>query len=132
MKYILLLIFSSIIYSQTDWTKWDSVKVSYEIKSPKKIEKNSKKDFFEYAKKIYKFLISDLDGDNCSFTPTCSEFFIEAIRTTNVLTGTLIFSDRFIRDLNPFKISLNYSIINGKFYDPVSNYLLDSKQIKID
>lgn len=133
MKCLLLLILSSVIYSQSDWIKWEKTESHYRIKNHiETIYKNSKADLLTYAKKIYNFLISDLDGENCSFYPSCSEFFIEAVNSSNFLKGTLMFADRFIRDLNFFKVTSNYPIhTNGKFYDPAFNYLLVEQHIKI-
>tara|TARA_B100001093_G_C26527791_1_gene884619 strand:+ start:515 stop:772 length:258 start_codon:yes stop_codon:yes gene_type:complete len=40
--------------------------------------------------KIYKFLVSPLLGNNCRFFPTCSEYFIEALKVHGVKKGTYL------------------------------------------
>ena len=37
--------------------------------------------------KIYRYFISPLLGNRCRFLPTCSEYFIEALKTQGVLRG---------------------------------------------
>ena len=51
--------------------------------------------------KFYKFFISPLLGNRCRFLPTCSEYFIEALKTQGLIIGiinteTHIFEDIFI------------------------------------
>ena len=80
---------------------------------------------------IYYFFISDLDGDNCPFYPTCSAFFIQSIKETDLFIGGLMFADRFTRDLNLLKGINHYPIKkSGKFFDPPYNYTLNSQKIK--
>lgn len=69
--------------------------------------------------RIYSSIVSDYDGDNCSFSPPCSVFFQEAVRSRGLLKGTLMFSDRFQRDANFFKKGL-YPVDSAFHYiDPV-------------
>ena len=44
-------------------------------------------NFFVFIIKIYKFLISPLLGNRCRFLPTCSEYFIEALKTQGLIKG---------------------------------------------
>ena len=150
MKFILifLLLFSINIFSQvdkyrqyqdkTDWQKWGKADFSYQVKDPVYESRNFSlkgeniggvilKSFAD----TYWFFISDVDGDNCSFSPTCSSFFIKAVKKTNILQGTLMFADRFTRDLNLFKIDHYPRVEDGHFFDPVSLYAMDKKIIKI-
>jgi putative component of membrane protein insertase Oxa1/YidC/SpoIIIJ protein YidD len=149
MKLILFLIFfiSINIFAQvnslsrvsepTDWQKWGKANYSYQIP-----DETLGRDFsikYENVGGIilksfadaYWFFISDVDGDNCSFSPTCSSFFIAAVKETNAFQGTLMFADRFTRDLNLFKLNHYPRVKDGHFYDPVSFYTLDNKKINI-
>tara|TARA_X000000368_G_C23000816_1_gene698869 strand:- start:806 stop:1072 length:267 start_codon:yes stop_codon:yes gene_type:complete len=38
--------------------------------------------------KFYKFFISPLLGNNCRYLPTCSDYFIEALKTHGFLKGS--------------------------------------------
>ena len=59
--------------------------------------------------RLYKRYISSCLGHNCRFTPTCSEYAIEAIQTHGCLKGLLLAAWRIAR-CNPF----------GRWgYDPV-------------
>ncbi len=138
MKYIILLIiiFSAFSFAQTDWERWGKADISYKI--PDNITRNGvtlsggnagQKALHVFAD-AYWYLISDVDGDNCSFNPTCSHFFLLAVHSTNIFQGTLMFFDRFTRDMNIFKQYEYYPrVMDGHFYDPVSLYALKKKQI---
>lgn len=39
--------------------------------------------------RLYQLLLSPLLGRNCRFTPTCSQYYIEAVRKYGLLRGTL-------------------------------------------
>ncbi len=79
----------------------------------------------------YSFFISDHDGDNCPFYPTCSEFFVQAVRETNFFQGFFMFADRFTRDTNLLKGMKHYPLhVSERFYDPVCNYKLEFGEIK--
>ena len=45
--------------------------------------------------KIYKYLISPLIGNRCRFLPTCSEYFIEALKTQGLVRGLKLGSKEF-------------------------------------
>ena len=78
----------------------------------------------------YGYFISDLDGDNCPFRPSCSAFFVQASKETNIVQGTLMFFDRFTRDFNFYKRYEHYPRVeDGHYYNPVSLYTLDEEQI---
>ena len=130
---VIILMLSSLLKAQTDWIKWGKNEATYSIKLEKNYAEtkiDSKNNLIVHLKNFYSFFISDYDGDNCPFSPSCSEFFVQAVRETNLIKGTLMFVDRFTRDINFFKGTLHYPRIkNGKFYDPVNNYTLITKKI---
>ena len=79
----------------------------------------------------YWFFISDVDGDNCPFRPSCSTFFIESVAETNIPHGTLMFFDRFTRDMNVFKKHKHYPrVSSGFYYDPPELYTLNKNRIE--
>ena len=59
--------------------------------------------------KLYQKYLSPLLGNNCRYTPTCSEYMIEAIRIHGAFKGTWMGLCRIAR-CNPF---------GGSGYDPV-------------
>lgn len=129
---VTLILFASIkTYAQTDWVKWGKADYSYRINSTStqrdySIGLNSPGRFvLKSFANAYWIFISDVDGDNCSFSPTCSNFFIQSVEKTNFVQGTLMFFDRFTRDMN-FTGKLNHypRVGDGHFYDPPSLYIL--------
>ena len=53
--------------------------------------------------KFYKFFISPLLGCRCRFLPTCSEYFIDALKTQGLLKGLKLGFKR-IAKCHPFKL----------------------------
>ena len=53
--------------------------------------------------KLYKYFISPLLGNRCRFLPTCSEYFIEALKTQGLVKGFGLGSKRILK-CHPFKI----------------------------
>lgn len=51
--------------------------------------------------RLYQFLLSPLIGQQCRFHPTCSEYFIGAVRKHGALLGTLRGIGRILR-CHPF------------------------------
>ncbi len=133
---LVFLFYFSSLFAQTDWAKWEKADLSYSGKS-EKIERNftvSGNNFSETVIKsfaeVYWFFISDVDGDNCPFKPSCSHFLIEAVQETNLPQGVLMFFDRFTRDLNVFNRKNKYPHFGfALYYDPVSLYTLDENKI---
>jgi len=128
--FLLLLLISSSLCSQTDWDRWDKNEVDYRKESFSKVRDYSFSNLgfsgtlVKSSMVLYWTIISDVDGDNCPFYPSCSAFLIDAVKSTNIVQGTLLFFDRFTRDTNPFNRAEYYPFIKpGKFYDPVENYL---------
>jgi len=58
---------------------------------------------------FYQFFISPLLGKNCRFTPSCSTYMIEAIKTHGILKGMCLGIKRILR-CNPW---------GGSGFDPV-------------
>ena len=52
--------------------------------------------------KFYKYFISPLLGNNCRFFPTCSDYFIEALKTQGFKKGFVTGSKRILK-CHPFK-----------------------------
>jgi putative component of membrane protein insertase Oxa1/YidC/SpoIIIJ protein YidD len=134
--FFLFTILSVSSPAQTDWVKWEGKQTSYEIQKnifsfPKVHNESFGLKIISFFRDTYSTLISDLDGDNCPFFPSCSHFFIESLNEVGIFKGSLMFSDRFIRDLNFFKAKNLYpKHISGKYSDPVINYTLNSEKIK--
>jgi hypothetical protein len=133
--FFLILFLSKIISAQTDWITWDAKQISYEIPQSEELKNERGNSGFgvsilSFLKNTYSFLISDFDGDNCPFHPSCSNFFIESVKVSGFIKGSLMFADRFLRDINLIKGLKHYSRhISGKFFDPVKNYTLHSNDI---
>jgi putative component of membrane protein insertase Oxa1/YidC/SpoIIIJ protein YidD len=138
LKILLLLLFclTGKLLSQPDSEKWEAKQTPYELPVTYLHDYTIDKSSFGMTivssfRNIYYFFISDLDGDNCPFYPSCSAFFIQAVKETSIFKGGLMFADRFTRDLNLLKGRDHYPIIkSGKFFDPPYNYTLNSQKIK--
>jgi hypothetical protein len=141
-RYFFVILLTVILYSsaktyaQTDWVKWGKADYNYQVNSPV-----SQRDFsFDLSNpgrfilksfaNVYWLFISDVDGDNCSFNPTCSAFFIQSVEKTNIVQGTLMFFDRFTRDMDIFGKMNHYPRVpDGHLFDPPNLYILDSDSI---
>ncbi len=53
--------------------------------------------------KFYRYFISPLFGNNCRFLPTCSEYFIESLKTHGTLRGVYLGFRRILK-CHPIKI----------------------------
>ena len=53
--------------------------------------------------KFYKYFISPMMGNRCRFMPTCSEYFIEALKTQGLKKGIILGLKRILK-CHPFKI----------------------------
>ncbi|MFA4923610.1 MAG: membrane protein insertion efficiency factor YidD [Ignavibacteriaceae bacterium] len=138
MKIVLLaLIISYSLFAQTDWQRWQKTEINYseKIDAAERNYSINGSDPFEFLLKssavAYWFLISDVDGDNCPFDPSCSSFFLESVKASNLVEGTLMFADRFTRDINVFNRS-NYRVTkNRRLADPPEKYLLTNARPKV-
>ena len=125
------------MFGQTDWERWSEKQVSYEIPTHQHHDytidnSNIGLSMISLVRNAYYFFISDLDGDNCPFTPSCSAFYKQAIKETSIFKGTFMFADRFTRDLNLFKGQSHYRLLSSnKYFDPAGNYTLYSNKIKL-
>jgi len=133
---LVILFFTGAGLAQTDWQRWEKKEVSYEKESLQDslvFDDSSVKAFlFSTLKNGYAFFISNHDGDNCPFAPTCSHFYVDAVKKTNIIQGTLMFADRFTRDSNLFKTLEQYGIsVSGKLEDPVIKYTLQQDSVNV-
>lgn len=76
--------------------------------------------------KFYKHFISSQDIQVCNFTPSCSQFSLQAIQKYGIFRGILMTSDRLQRcsgfDRRHYPIDKS----TGKGIDPVDNYSISS------
>ncbi len=77
---------------------------------------------------FYKNFVSSQDASSCTFTPSCSEYAMLAIKKQGVIVGTINFFDRFSRcnGLSPE----NYMVDNQKrvLIDPPRNFKYETLQ----
>lgn len=138
MRLLLLFVtfFITPAFSQTDWVRWGKAEYSYqfEVEPGEREYSFSASGIGDFISKTiinsYWFFISDVDGDNCPFRPSCSSFFVRSIEETNIFQGTLMFFDRFTRDMNLVKGYDHYPRVkSGRFYDPPGLYTLNEEKI---
>ena len=133
--FLSILILSSSAFCQIEELKWKKADISYQAadqfnKREYSFQSENAGDFLSKSfVNAYWFFISDVDGDNCAFHPTCSSFFIEATEETNIFQGSLMLSDRLTRDLNPFKRELYPLDVSHNYFDPAKNYTLNQDEI---
>jgi putative component of membrane protein insertase Oxa1/YidC/SpoIIIJ protein YidD len=103
---LLFLFITTSAFCQIENLKWQKANPSYE-----KPTKQAHRDYSfesgnagEFLTKslanAYWFFISDVDGDNCPFRPSCSSFLLQSVKETNIFQASLMFFDRFTRDMN--------------------------------
>jgi len=127
---VFIFFFANISIAQTDWSRWQKAEVNYSTEVKGNHNHGSSYTYLSILKDGYSFIISDLDGDNCPFYPTCSSFFVESVSETNFIKGTLMFADRFTRDSNLFKTHEHYPVhSSGRLYDPTHNYKLNDSSV---
>jgi putative component of membrane protein insertase Oxa1/YidC/SpoIIIJ protein YidD len=134
---IIFCVWMTVLFSQTDWEKWGKANISYEMQKEANQRNynlsgdNAGQILLKTAAVGYWLFISDVDGDNCPFSPTCSSFFLQSVKETNILQGTFMFADRFTRDMDIFGRTSHYPVAkNNHFYDPPTLYTLDRSKIK--
>jgi putative membrane protein insertion efficiency factor len=71
---------------------------------------------------LYKNFISSQDASTCTFTPSCSEYAILAIKKQGVIPGMINFFDRFSRcnGLSPENYSIDLK--KGVLIDPPRDF----------
>ena len=130
------LLFTTIAFCQVENFKWQKTEILYE----KQIHNQERYYSFEADNagefiiktftNVYWFFISDVDGDNCPFRPSCSKFFLESIKETDIFQASFMFFDRFTRDMNIAKGHDHYPrVSSGYYYDPPQNYTLNQGRI---
>jgi putative component of membrane protein insertase Oxa1/YidC/SpoIIIJ protein YidD len=86
-----------------------------------KDNKNEVTFLFSATFVLYKEVISSQDVDACVFTPSCSVYAIESIKSEGIIIGFLSAMDRLTR-CNPGRDkSLPVDQKTGKYYDPVGH-----------
>jgi len=131
-KFFLTIIFITAVNlsAQIETYKWQPHEVDYRLNIPvakeyKIITSNFSTILISFGQAAYYSVFSEYDGDNCPFHPSCSSFFVESVERTNIVEGSLMFADRFTRDINFFKGYHSYPLHStGRFYDPVYKYEL--------
>jgi len=129
MRFLAIFLFLSIqILAQVDLYKWKTAENEYILKPDILIIDDIESKNIDSNKNIfisfYKIFISNIDGDNCPFHPSCSSFFSEAVEQVGIIEGTLLFSDRLTRDTNLFKDIKKYGKYhNHKLADPLKKYI---------
>ena len=63
--------------------------------------------------KLYKLMISPYLGNNCRYTPTCSEYFIDSLHEYGLIKGLLKGTKRILT-CHPIKL-----LGGGEGFDPV-------------
>tara|TARA_Y100000992_G_C20867788_1_gene305834 strand:- start:159 stop:428 length:270 start_codon:yes stop_codon:yes gene_type:complete len=56
-----------------------------------------------YIIKFYQYCVSPILGSKCRYMPTCSEYYIESLKTHGLMKGSIIGIKRIFR-CHPFKI----------------------------
>ena len=56
-----------------------------------------------YIIKFYQYFISPLLGNRCRYLPTCSEYYVESLKTHGLIKGSIM-SIKRIFICHPFKI----------------------------
>ena len=135
--FLVFILTAPNLCAQTEIVKWGKADYSYELpihNNGRDYSFNSKNVGDIFLKSIadsYWILFSDVDGDNCSFSPTCSSFLLQAVHQTNLFQGTIMFFDRFTRDMDIYKKYDHYPRVkDGHYFDPPSLYTLDENKIK--
>lgn len=132
--FLFLIILSISAFAQSEKSKWGKADYSYRVESS--IESRDYSVNFDnplnaIAKSVinvYWYFISDLDGDNCPFHPSCSSFYLDAVEETNIVQGTLMFFDRFTRDASAVGRYERYpKYKSGKLFDPANLYYLSAR-----
>ena len=137
-KYFFLFLFipQLAVFSQTDWVRWEKSDPTYQLKNyylEREYDLSIESVSDVIVKPVintYWFFVSDVDGANCPFQPSCSSFLVQSIKETNVFQGVVMFFDRFTRDTNIFGRHEHYPRYGkNHFYDPVSLYTLEEENI---
>ena len=132
---VAVLIFCFTASAQSEKEKWDKAGYSFSKKTI-----SASRDYslngrvidipVKVLLDVYWALVSEPSGDVCPYTPSCSNFFLQSVQQSNIIRGSLMFFDRFTRDMNVVNRLQRYPVAkNGKLYDPVCNYLLKPEKL---
>ncbi len=77
------------------FNKTDTVKVDF--KQPLKVARNEVNLIISSGFLVYKTFVSSQDKPSCVFTPSCSEFAVEAFQNKGIFMGWLMTFDRLSR-----------------------------------
>ena len=117
-----------ILHAQNEYERWEKsdLFLSGDAKTVQ-IDTSARSGIsgIKLLQKFYKFFISDHDGDNCPFYPSCSSFAVESVEKYGLIVGSLMFADRFMRDANIFNREEYTLRKNGRLYDPPEFYFLE-------
>lgn len=103
-------------------TIFNQVTADYQnFKKPLKDSNNEIEVTISIGFLIYKTFVSSQDIPRCIFTPSCSEFAVEAFQKKGLFTGGMASFDRLTR-CHGFVNHSHYSFIKEKklYYDPVN------------
>ena len=71
--------------------------------------------------KVYKYTLSPLLPNACRYTPTCSEYAVEALKKHGLIKGTILAARR-IASCNPY---------GGHGHDPVPEKFSLARKVKV-
>lgn len=112
---------------QSDWQPWD-VKIEISLQKQKALKCPTPfaiiKSLPLGAIIIYQKIISPQQGGVCNFTPSCSQFGLQAIKKYGIVEGILMTSDRLQR-CHYCVAGEYYYKPKGRFYDPMRNHCLN-------
>ena len=72
--------------------------------------------------RLYQKFISSQDGPTCSFSPSCSQFGMGAIKEYGILRGVLLTADRLLRCNGSQAQHYHKDPNSEKYVDPISDY----------
>jgi putative membrane protein insertion efficiency factor len=129
MRTIVLLISSLFISLQGFTQTPNEIKEVMQTLTPKKARvyaesANNKNEFELLASGLflgYKKFISSQDASHCSFTPSCSEYAIQAIKKQGFVIGLINFFDRFSRCNGQSPGQYDFDSDKHLLIDPVRN-----------
>jgi len=108
--------------------KLASYKTHSHMQKENKIETSAVKIPLLWAIRLFQKKLSPIDGPQCGFRPSCSEFGRRAIKSYGVFQGIMMAGDRLLRCNAYKKPGFEYKLINnGYLYDPIwKNTLTES------
>jgi hypothetical protein len=72
--------------------------------------------------RFFQTVISPVDGDRCTMTPTCSHFSLQAIQKHGPVLGFMMTADRIVHEYEEQRyVPLLRAGPSLRYYDPVEN-----------